>query len=280
VHISRASIYSHHYGSFEITSMEIDLSGKRAVVAGGAGAIGLAISKTLASAGALVTVLDKNLEGLKGNDYLKGVEVDLTRIEDIRIAVGAMAKEGLHIVVHPAGVNLHKAFADVTEDDWDLICGVNLKSAFFLTQAAVPIMRKSGGGSIVLVSSCSAKLGYPGLTDYCATKGGIEAMMRGLACELAPDIRVNAIAPGTTKTPMTKGLWGTELRHRAHAATIPMGRLAAVDEQANACLFLVSDLARYITGAVLPVDGGLTALQADFIDLKLRKGNGDEEIER
>jgi len=253
--------------------MKIDLNGKHAIVAGGAGAIGLAISRTLSAAGAQVTVLDKNIEALKGDKSIKGITCDLTRPGEIKKAVEkAAGRKGLHIVVHSAGVNLHKPFLKVTEDDWDLICGVNLKSAFFLAQASAPILRKSGGGSIVLVSSCSARLGYPGLSDYCATKGGIEALVRGLACELAPEIRVNAIAPGTTRTPMTRGLWGDARRHRAHAATIPMGRLAEVEEQADACLFLASDLARYVTGAVLPVDGGLTALQSDFIDLKLRQG--------
>ena len=252
--------------------MKIDLSGKRAIVAGGAGAIGLAISRTLAEAGATVTVFDMNLQPLAVDPRLTGRQVDLTNVASIRSAVADAARDGLHCVVHSAGVNLHKPLAEVTEADWDLVAGVNLKSCFFLAQAAMPHIRRSGGGSIVLVSSCSAKIGFMGLTDYCATKGGVEAMVRGLACDGGPEVRVNAIAPGTTKTPMTRGLWGDEAKHRAHAATIPLGRLADVQDQAEACLFLVSDLARYITAAVLPVDGGLTAMQQDFVDLKLRKG--------
>ncbi len=252
--------------------MRIDLSGRRAIVAGGAGAIGLAISRCLADAGATVSVLDINLDSLKADNRLIGMEVDLMSVATIRSAVNEVAKSGLHIVVHSAGVHIHQPFDNVTEQDWDLVCGVNLKSCFFLAQAALPHMR-ADGGSIIMVSSCSAKLGYMGLTDYCATKGGVEAMVRSLACDAGPQVRVNAIAPGTTKTPMTRGLWEDPRKQAAHAATIPLNRLADVQEQAHACLFLASDLSKYITGAVLPVDGGLTAMQQDFVDLKLRKGN-------
>jgi NAD(P)-dependent dehydrogenase (short-subunit alcohol dehydrogenase family) len=157
------------------------------------------------------------------------------------------------------------------EADWDRVIGVNLKSCFFLTQAVLPHMRLKGGGSIILVSSCSASLGYRGLSAYGASKAGIEGLVRGLACDLAPDnIRVNAIAPGTTKTPMTRGLWEDAQKCEAHEATIPLRRLGSVDDNANAALFLASDLSSYITGAVLPVDGGLTAMQQDFIDLEMR----------
>jgi NAD(P)-dependent dehydrogenase (short-subunit alcohol dehydrogenase family) len=253
--------------------MTINLSGKRALVAGGAGAIGFAIAKTLRQAGADVTVIDVNVAPLQSEPGLRARKTELTRVEEMRAAVEEVGRDGLHIVVHAAGANLHKPLDQITEADWDLVNAVNLKSCFFLAQASLPILRASGGGSITLVSSCSAKLGYMGLSDYCATKGGVEAMVRSLACDAAPLVRVNAIAPGTTKTPMTRGLWADEAKHRAHAATIPMGRLADVQDQANACLFLASDLAGYITGAVLPVDGGLTAMQADFIDLKLRKGS-------
>ena len=133
-------------------------------------------------------------------------------------------------------------------------------------------MNKNGSGSMVFVSSISARMGYPGLTDYCASKGGLEAMVRGLACEAAAvNVRVNAIAPGTAKTPMTRGLWGDPAKAAAHEATIPLKRLANVKDVAMTTLFLASDLAAYITGAVIPVDGGLSAMQQDFIDLELRE---------
>ncbi len=252
--------------------MQIDLAGKRAIVAGGAGAIGLAMARGLAEAGARVTVFDRSLDALAGEPDLTGLKVDLTDVASLRAHVDAVGAEGLHIVVHAAGVNLHKPLAEISEADWDLVQSVNLKSCFFLAQAALPHIKRSGGGSIILTSSCSAKLGYMGLADYCATKGGVDAMVRALACDAAPDVRVNALAPGTTRTPMTRALWADEARHRAHAATIPLGRLAEVEDHAHACVFLAGDQSAYITGAVLPVDGGLTAMQQDFIDLDLRGG--------
>jgi NAD(P)-dependent dehydrogenase (short-subunit alcohol dehydrogenase family) len=252
--------------------MEINLSGKRAIVAGGGGAIGFAIAKGLSRAGAAVTVFDLNIEGLKGQSEVIAKLVDLTSIEAIREAVDDVGgSDGIDVMVNTAGINPTMSVEEMTEADWDRVLGVNLKSCFFLTQAVQPHMRLRGGGAIVLVSSCSASLGYPGLSAYGASKADIEGLVRGLACDLAPDnIRVNAIAPGTTKTPMTRGLWEDAQKCAAHEATIPLKRLGDVDDNAMAALFLVCDLSSYITGAVIPVDGGLTAMQQDFIDLRMR----------
>lgn len=252
--------------------MKIDLSGKKAVVGGGGGAIGLAIAQALVKAGAEVIVFDVKLDALASDTEIKGREVNFADVDAIRRAIDSIPG-GFDILVNAAGINFSRLMSRISEQDWDLLQAVNLKSCFFLAQAALPQMEKKGGGSIVLVSSCSAGLGYPGIADYCASKGGINALVRCLACELAPrHIRVNAVAPGTIKTPMTKGLWADPAKCAAHEATIPLGRLGDAREQAMAVLFLVSDMAAYITGAVLPVDGGLTAMQADFIDLKLRQG--------
>lgn len=252
--------------------MDINLRGKTAIVAGGGGGIGFAIAQILAKAGADVTVFDTRLDVLEGSPEIKGKAVDLTRTDVIRHAVGQIGQaNGIHILVHSAGINPGKPFEEVSENDWDMVQSVNLKSSFFLAQAALPFMKKTGGGSIVLISSCSARLGYPGLTPYCASKGGVEAMVRSLACDVAPyNIRVNAIAPGTIKTSMTKGLWQDSNKRAAHEATIPAGRLGDVKDVAMAALFLASDFCPYITGTILNVDGGLSAMQQDYIDLKLR----------
>ena len=252
--------------------MEINLSGKKAIVAGGGGAIGFAVAKGLSTAGATVTVFDINIERLQGQSEVRGKLVDLTSVEAIREAVDEVGgSDGIDVMVNSAGINPSMSVEEMAEADWDRVLGVNLKSCFFLTQAVQPHMRLRGGGSIILVSSCSASLGYPGLSAYGASKAGIEGLVRGLACDLAPDnIRVNAIAPGTTKTPMTRGLWEDAQKCAAHEATIPLKRLGTVDDNAMAVLFLASDLSSYITGAVIPVDGGLTAMQQDFIDLRMR----------
>jgi len=252
--------------------VEINLSGKKAIVAGGGGAIGFAIAQALSRAGAAVTVFDLNLETLNGQSEVRGKLVDLASVSAIREAVDGFGNsDGLDIMINSAGINPAVSVEEMTEADWDQVQAVNLKSCFFLTQAVQPHMRLRGGGAIVLVSSCSAALGYPGLTAYGASKAGIEGLVRGLACDLAPDnIRVNAIAPGTTKTPMTRSLWEHAQKRAAHEATIPLKRLGDVNDQAMAALFLACDLSSYITGAVIPVDGGLTAMQQDFIDLRMR----------
>jgi len=252
--------------------MDINLTDKKAIVAGGGGAIGYAIAQVLAETGAAVTVFDLELQALVDHKDMSGKIVDLTIVDDVRTAVDEVAGDnGLDIVVNAAGINPAKPVSEVTEEDWDAVLGVNLKSCFFLAQAAQPHFCHRFGGSIVFVSSCSAALSYPGLTTYAASKAGVEGLVRNLACDLAPDnVRVNAVAPGTTRTPMTKALWGNAKKCTAHEATIPLRRLGLVSDTAFAVLFLVSDLASYITGTVLPVDGGLTAMQQDFVDLKLR----------
>lgn len=251
--------------------IQINLTGKNAVVAGGGGAIGFAIAELLAEAGAKITVFDIKLEALAGHRAITGRRVDLTSVDAINKAVEETSADGLDILVHAAGINPMKPLAELTEKEWDLLQSINLRSCVFLAKAMLPHMQEKGGGSIVFVSSCSAKLGYPGLINYCASKGGLDALVRSMACELACDnVRVNAIAPGTVKTPMTKHLWGDKVKGAAHEATIPLKRLADVKDQAMATLFLASDMSSYITGTVIPVDGGLTIMQQDFIDLKLR----------
>jgi NAD(P)-dependent dehydrogenase (short-subunit alcohol dehydrogenase family) len=252
-------------------SVHISLEGKTAIVAGGAGAIGLEIAKKLRDAGADVTILDINIDVPDGMDGITVRKVDLRDVAEISDAVKETARHTVDILVNAAGINPLTYVDASTTEEWDRVLEINLRSCFFLAQAVLPGMRKAGSGSIVFVSSCSAELGYPGLGAYAASKGGISSLARSLACELGRDgIRVNAIAPGTVKTPMTKGLWEDDRKRKAHEMTIPFGRLATVKDVANAALFLASDLSSFVTGAVLPVDGGLSVLQADFIDDRLR----------
>jgi NAD(P)-dependent dehydrogenase (short-subunit alcohol dehydrogenase family) len=249
----------------------ITLEGKTAVVAGGAGAIGFAVAKLLREAGASVVVLDIDIKNAADMAGIVAKEVDLRDVAATTQAVEETAGGDAHILVNAAGINPPSPVENCSVEEWDSVQQVNLRSCFFLTQAVAPSMRRRKAGSIVFVSSCSAQLGYPGLGAYAASKGGIESLTRSLACELGGDgIRVNAIAPGTVQTPMTRGLWEDEKKRRAHEMTIPFGRLAQVRDVANAALFFASDLSSFITGAVLPVDGGLTAMQADFIDHRLR----------
>lgn len=251
----------------------IDLSGKVAVVSGGGGEIGYALCEGLADAGASVVVLDINTDRIDGgNENISGIQVDLSDTAATGSALEGVAE--VDILVHAAGVNIAASVGEFDEQAWDTVFDVNLKSAFFLTKALASRFRKGSVGKIVFISSISARLGYPGLHAYTASKGGLDALVRNLSTELAADrICVNGLAPGTTKTGMTKGLWEDEKKSRAHEATIPMGRMADCKDHVGPLLFLCSEMSDYVTGQILCCDGGLTSVQADFIDLNLRQGN-------
>lgn len=251
----------------------IDLTGKTAVVSGGGGEIGFAMCEGLAEAGANVIALDINTERVpQDHEKISALPLDLSDTAGIRSAVKDISE--IDILVHAAGVNIAAPVAEFEEQAWDAVFDVNLKSAFFLTKALLPRFQSGRNGKIVFVSSISAKLGYPGLHAYTASKGGLDALIRNLSTELAADgICVNGIAPGTTKTGMTKGLWDDKEKCRAHEATIPMGRMADCSDHIGPLLFLCSEMSDYVTGQILCSDGGLTSVQADFINLELRGGN-------
>lgn len=255
----------------------IDLSGKVAVVSGGGGEIGYALCAGLAESGAQVVALDINTTRVGGgDDRISGINVDLRDTGAIDSAVDQIRQDHgkVDIFVHAAGINIASPVAEFDEQAWDDVFNVNLKSAFLLTKSLLPFFRSEGVGKIVFISSISAKLGYPGLHAYTASKGGLDALVRNLSTELASQqICVNGIAPGTTKTGMTKGLWENEDKCRAHEATIPLGRMADCEDHVGPLLFLCSDLSDYVTGQILCCDGGLTSVQADYIDTKLRNSN-------
>jgi NAD(P)-dependent dehydrogenase (short-subunit alcohol dehydrogenase family) len=256
----------------------IDLQNKVAVVSGGGGEIGYALCTGLADTGATVVALDINTSRIDGsNQSITGLNVDLQDFGQIESAAAQIQQDHgkVDIFVHAAGINIASPISDVDEKSWDTVFNVNLKSAFFLTRALLPHFPEGSTGKIVFISSISAKVGYPGLHAYSASKGGLDALVRNLSTELAErNICVNGIAPGTTKTEMTRGLWEDADKCLAHAATIPFGRIAECQDHVGPVLFLCSGMSDYVTGQIICCDGGLTSVQADFIDSKLRGKNG------
>lgn len=246
--------------------------GKVVLVTGGSRGIGFAMAKLAASEGATVYIVDVDMEhGLFAAEKLKEqgypvtfVFCDVTDGDSLR-QLSEKIKEGkLHVLLNNAGVELSKSIDDTTESEWDHVSDVNLKGVFLTTKVMLPLLEKANGAAVVNTSSISGLIGWPESMAYCATKGGVVNLTRQLACDLAKSfIRVNCICPGTTMTPMIKRLiWegpDPEKTAKDIAEMHLLKRFANPEEIASAALFLASDEASFVTGIILPVDGGYTA---------------------
>ncbi|SHH06410.1 NAD(P)-dependent dehydrogenase, short-chain alcohol dehydrogenase family [Jatrophihabitans endophyticus] len=250
------------------------LAGEIAVVTGGASGIGRATARLFAEHGAAVVVADRRREPREG-----GVPIDreisdtggrATFVEcDVRRAAGrdaavAAAEElgGISVLVNNAGIFRVGGFLDVTEDDYDLVTEVNVRSAYFMAQAAARAMVPRGRGVVVNLSSVAGLRGAAGCTVYCATKGAIRLLTYAMADELGPHgIRAVAVHPGYIATAMNTDdvpSLGTPAE-ADYVAGIPLRRVADPAEVAKAALFAASDLASYVSGSSIVVDGGRTA---------------------
>ena len=246
------------------------LANKVAIVTGSSSGIGQAIAIRLASEGASLVVDYRNHpEGAndtkasieKAGGKAITVQADVSRLPDTQNLVDqAYAQLGrCDILVNNAGVEKNAAFWDVTEADYDAVLDVNLKGAFFLTQAFVRKLRDTKQpGRVINISSVHEDMVFPNFSTYCASKGGIRMLMRDLAVELGPlGITVNNIAPGAINTPINTALLEDKPKLNALLANIPLGRLGSTDDVASLAAFLASDEAAYITGSTYVVDGGL-----------------------
>ncbi|MBC3192156.1 SDR family oxidoreductase [Pseudonocardia sp. C8] len=236
------------------------LWGRTALVTGGSGGIGSAIVRALAEQGATVAVVDadERARGIAAEVGGTGVVADLTEPDVAQRIVDQVVSEtgSLDVLVNAAGIQVRTPAIDISPQAWEHLVAVNLTAAYRLTQAAVKPLA-AARGSIVNVVSLSSDRAVAGIVPYGATKAGLLQLTKGLAVELGPQgIRVNAVAPGYVVTPMTaEKLADPEFRERV-MSRIPLGRLADGDDVADVISFLVSDAARYVTGAVVPVDGG------------------------
>jgi 3-oxoacyl-[acyl-carrier protein] reductase len=246
------------------------LSGKSALVTGAASGFGAEIARVFAREGAKVAIVDINEEGARKVAGEIGaaaiaVKADVTSRPDIEAAVNATVAHGgkLDIVVNNAGwTHRNKPLLEVTEEEFDKVYAINVKSIYYMMHTIVPLMSKQGGGVVVNVGSTAGIRPRPGLTWYNSTKGAVNLATRSLAVELAPQkIRVNCVAPVMGVTALLESFMGvpdTPENRARFIATIPLGRMSEPKDIANACLYLASDEAEFITGVVLEVDGGRT----------------------
>jgi len=232
--------------------MEIRFDGKCVLVTGAARGVGASIAKHFAEHGARVYAsdIDANAE----------LQMDVRDRASVRAGVERIDREagGLDILVNNAGLLANGPFDATTGDAWDNLVAVNLTGIYNCVQAAVPALKKRGGGSILNIASVSHEKGGGAFGNvwYGATKAGVVAMTKGLGRELAPlSIRVNAIAPAVVDTDMVRSLLTPEARARI-VGRIPLGRLAEEGDVARLALFLASDAASFITGETIAVDGG------------------------
>lgn len=235
------------------------LSGKIAVVVGGHGGIGGAIAKRFAAEGATVYATSRSAEEGEvevGAGRLRARRVDAADLAALAAFFEAVSREAgrVDVLTVNAGISEFATLDDISEDHFDRTFDLNVRALLFATKAATALM--ADGGSIVLVGSIAAAIGTKGYGVYGATKAAVRSFARTWANELAPrNIRVNVVAPGPTDTAMMADV-SEEVRETL-TKLIPLGRVARADEVASAALFLASDQSSFITGAELPVDGGM-----------------------
>jgi glucose 1-dehydrogenase len=254
----------------EANHLTYRLDGKVAFVTGGDQGIGKGIALRLAQEGADVAIgFRSNQEGAEETTKAilalgrktAAIRGDVGKIADEkRIVEEAVSSMGeIDILVNNAGLERRADFWEVTEEDYDLVMNVNLKSVFFVTQAFVKHrMERKAGGKIINVSSVHEELPFPHFASYCASKGGMKMLMRNLAVELAPfGITINNIAPGAIETPINTKLLNDPEKLNALLSNIPLRRLGKPEDVAGMAAFLASHDADYVTGATFIVDGGL-----------------------
>jgi 3-oxoacyl-[acyl-carrier protein] reductase len=241
------------------------LQGKGVVVTGGASGIGAATAARFLEEGARVVILDRDpqgrqaiaarLPGLAGT-----VQADVSRPDQVNTAFAETIRllGGVDVLINNAGISVRHPFLEITPEDWDRVLAVNLTGVFHVAQAAARHMMERGTGVILNTASTNGIMGYPLYADYNATKAGVIALTRSMALELAPKVRVNAVAPGYVLTPMQRAEYTDAMLDEVNRK-IPLRRHAAPEEIAALFAFLASDDAAYISGHVYPIDGAETA---------------------
>lgn len=231
------------------------LTGRRIVITGAASGIGRATARLFRAEGARLVLVDRNAEALQaeaGSDVALALDITNPDTATQAIAGAAKALGGLDGLVNCAGIMRTGPTAEVTPETWRAVIDVNLSGSFYMVQACLPFLQAAEGSSIVNIASGAGLLpNGKGLAAYAASKGGVIALTKALASDLAPGIRVNCVCPGMVDTPMADG-------HRAGVVNYALKRMADPAEIAAAILFLMGPEGSFVTGVALAVDGGRT----------------------
>ena len=254
-----------------MSEMNLDLTGKKALITGGSRGLGMAIAKAMVANGAEVIVCGRKQENLdaavenfrkEGLDLI-GMAANIGQSDQVKALFEAVeARFGhLDILVNNVGMNiLTPSVVGVDEGLWDKIMDSNLKGAYLVSSRAVSLMKKAGEGKIINISSTAAKRAAMGMGVYCIAKAGLEMLTKVLAVELARDqINVNAVAPGVVMTKFSQLFWSNEALLKQIESTIPFGRIAKTEDVVGTVLYLASGLSDYVTGEVITIDGGSMA---------------------
>ncbi|MGD9973895.1 MAG: SDR family NAD(P)-dependent oxidoreductase [Desulfatirhabdiaceae bacterium] len=249
-----------------------DLTGKVAVISGGATGIGRGIAEGLAEAGADIAIVARRLDvcaetckeiGDRYQTRAIPLRCDITRAPDIENMVEQVVREFGHIdiLVNNAGIGgSEKPILEMAEEDWDNVLNTNLKAIFMLSRSVVQEMVKQGtGGKVINVASIGAMIGWPNMSAYCASKGGCVQLTKSMALEwVRYNIQVNAILPGYVETPMNSAFFASDTGKKVIKASIPMRRLAQIEEMKGVAILLASRASSFMTGSSVVVDGGQT----------------------
>lgn len=235
------------------------------VVTGGASGIGASTVARFLEEGSRVAVLDRDQSGCERiRKELPGIAAshvgDVSDYQQVQKAFAEMVGElgGLDVVINNAGISIRHRFLDIASEEWNRVLAVNLTGVFHVAQTAARYMMEHDGGAILNMASTNGIVGHPFYADYNATKAGVIELTRSMALELAPKVRVNAVAPGYVLTPMQRAEYSDEMLEAVNRK-IPLGRHAQPEEVAALFAFLASDDAAYLTGQVYVIDGGETA---------------------
>jgi meso-butanediol dehydrogenase / (S,S)-butanediol dehydrogenase / diacetyl reductase len=238
------------------------LEAKRVLITGGASGIGAATAARFLDEGSVVCILDRDAVARQRiahelPDLAGALDADVSNLQQVNAAFAEAIKRmgGVDVLINNAGISIRHNFLDITPEDWDKVIAVNLTGVFYVAQTAARHMMERGSGVILQTASTNGIMGYPFYADYNATKAGVIELTKSMALELAPKVRVCAVAPGYVLTPMQRAEYTDAMLEEVNRK-IPLRRHAQPEEIAALFAFLASDEAQYITGQVYTCDGG------------------------